>query len=163
MVSYSEKKLKGIGVSKGVSIGPVILFDEGTPVVRPRTLLPAQVENEIARFDLAIIQSREAIQRVREKALKQTTTGDAEIFEVHISLLSDPMLVDKTRETIRSERLNADYALLQTLQEYQKFFSELPPNLPAYNLNCLFSDFDKDFTNKKRESVFSIDIVKIYS
>jgi len=40
-----------------------------------------------------------------------------------------------------------------------KFFSEFPPSLPAYNLNCLFSDLVKDFTNKKRASVFSIDIV----
>ncbi|MBL7033192.1 MAG: phosphoenolpyruvate--protein phosphotransferase [Candidatus Delongbacteria bacterium] len=120
-----ERSLSGIGASQGVAIGPARLIAERVLVVKPRTIPLKNIPAELERFARAIEQTAVAIKKIQLKANKLTATHQAEIFEVHLSLLQDPMLVDRTREYIRTQRINADYALLQALQEYQKLFNEL--------------------------------------
>ncbi len=120
-----EQTLRGISASQGVAIGPARLIDEKALVVKPRTIPKKSVPKELERFDNAITRTATAIRKIQGKANKLTPSQQAEIFEVHLSLLQDPMLIDRTRRNIINQRINADYALLQALQEYQKLFNEL--------------------------------------
>ena len=120
-----EKSLKGIGASQGIAIGPAHLIQEKALVVKPRTIPLKEIPAELARFEKAIEKTAAAIRKIQLRANRLTPTQQAEIFDVHISLLQDPMLVDRAREYITSQRINADYALLQALQEYQRLFNKL--------------------------------------
>jgi phosphoenolpyruvate-protein phosphotransferase (PTS system enzyme I) len=120
-----EKTLSGIGVSQGIAIGPAHLIQEKALIVKPRTIPMKGIPEELERFEKAIERTAVAIKRIQLRADKLTPSQQAEIFDVHLSLLKDPMLVDRAREYISSQRINADYALLQALQEYQKLFNQL--------------------------------------
>jgi phosphoenolpyruvate-protein phosphotransferase (PTS system enzyme I) len=120
-----EKLLSGIGVSQGIAIGPAHLIQEKALIVKPRTIPGKEIPVELKRFEKAIERTAAAIQKIQRRADKVTPSHQAEIFDVHLSLLQDPMLVDRTRELISSQRINSDYALLQALQEYQKLFNQL--------------------------------------
>ena len=55
---------------------------------------------------------------------------------------------------MNQEDLNIDYAISfsNTLKRLRNFESALTSSRPTYNLNCLFSDFVSDFTNKNKLS-----------
>ncbi len=120
-----EKSLTGIGVSQGIAIGPAHLIQEKALIVKPRTIPLKEVPAELKRFEKAIEQTAAAIQKIQRRADRLAPSQQAEIFDVHLSLLKDPMLVGRTRENISSQRINSDYALLQALQEYQRLFNQL--------------------------------------
>lgn len=118
-----EIRLQGIGVSPGIVIGEVRMHARKRLVVRPKPLKPSEVEGELAHFEKATEKARKAIQVVARQVKRRLGADSANIFEAHLMILEDPMLSERTREIIRGDRLNADFALLTAMSEIQKAFS----------------------------------------
>jgi len=117
-----ERNLEGIGVSPGIVIGVVRVYARRRLMVRPRPLSEKQVEAELKRFDRAIERAAKDIARVSQQVQKRLGAESAGIFEAHLLMLEDPMLVDRSRELIREEQINADFAVLTAMSEIQKAF-----------------------------------------
>jgi phosphoenolpyruvate-protein phosphotransferase (PTS system enzyme I) len=118
-----ELRLSGIGVSPGIAIGEVRILARQRLKVRPRHLAESEIEGELAHFEKACEKARKAIQKVAMQVKRKLGAESANIFEAHLMILEDPMLADRTRELIRGDRLNADFALLTAMSEIQKAFS----------------------------------------
>jgi len=118
-----EVRLQGIGASPGIVIGEVRMHARKRLMVRPKPLKEHEVEAELARFEKAADKARKAIQRVARQVKRRLGAESANIFEAHLMILEDPMLADRTREIIKDDRLNADFALLTAMSEIQKAFS----------------------------------------
>lgn len=118
-----EIRLQGIGVSPGIVIGEVRIHARKRLVVRPKPLKESEVEAELVLFEKASEKARKAIQRVARQVKRRLGADSANIFEAHLMILEDPMLSERTREIIRGDRLNADFALLTAMSEIQKAFS----------------------------------------
>jgi phosphoenolpyruvate-protein phosphotransferase (PTS system enzyme I) len=121
--SMRERKIQGIGVSPGIVIAEAVVHARKRVIVRPRPILSSQIDAELARFDKAIGMAEKAIRKVAQRVKKRLGSDTANIFEAHLLMLEDPMLIDRTKDLIRFELLNSDFALLTSMTEIQKAFS----------------------------------------
>ncbi|PYQ50264.1 MAG: phosphoenolpyruvate--protein phosphotransferase [Acidobacteria bacterium] len=115
--------LEGIGVSPGLAVGPALIVErESMPVFR--LLVPAEaVECEIKRLTRAVEASREQLQAIKAR-LRDELGVHAYIFEAHLLMLEDPMLLDRAVAVIRQEHVNAEWALRTVADQLHELFGD---------------------------------------
>ena len=117
------KILKGIGVSRGIAIGKVVFH--GTrmkQVERKRTETP---DKEIARYEQARKAAGEKLTELRTLALATVGAAEAEIFDVHGMMLEDEDYHDSVINLIRTNAVNAEYAVARTGENFSEMFMHM--------------------------------------
>ncbi len=89
--------------------------DQQDFIVSERAILPEEVVIEIARFEEAVDHTRTEIQDIKEKIASQVGTKDAQIFDAHLLVLEDSMLIDEVKKRIKAEKLSAEFVFSQVL------------------------------------------------
>ncbi|MFH1583940.1 MAG: phosphoenolpyruvate--protein phosphotransferase [Actinomycetota bacterium] len=117
--------LKGIGVSPGIVIGRVIKYIPSKIKVPHKKINNELVNKEIERFLSSLEKSKIQLKRVREKTLKNIGEEEAKIFDAHILLVDDPSLINPTKNKIKENKINAELAWKQTVDESLKLFEEI--------------------------------------
>jgi phosphotransferase system enzyme I (PtsI) len=113
-------RLQGIAVSPGIAIGKAqVLMVQEVCVLR-RSLPPERVEGEVARFHAALEATIRDVEALRERARSKLSEELLAIFDVHVIILKDPSLVGHAVQQIRTERVNAEYALQGAIQTMAK-------------------------------------------
>jgi phosphotransferase system enzyme I (PtsI) len=113
---------KGIPVSPGVAIYPVLVLDaEDQPVAR-RVVAPTRVREEHERLDGAIAASTRDIDELRQQTAATLGEELAKIFSFHIGLLADRQLIGQFRALIDQERVTAEYAVYSVMQRLSQTF-----------------------------------------
>jgi phosphotransferase system enzyme I (PtsI) len=118
-----ETSLQGIGVSRGVAVGPAVVFareDEDLPL---RDIPPGDAIKEIARFERAVIETRRQLRDIQKNMVNALGTGGARIFEMHQMVLEDGLFIDRVIKKIREEHKNAEPAVREAGDEYSKALS----------------------------------------
>jgi phosphotransferase system enzyme I (PtsI) len=113
----SQREFRGIPAAPGIIIGPAFVYEAGTLTVEPHPIPPSRVEGEVERFLAAVDQTKRQIRQIRAQVEEQIDLAHGAIFDSHLRVLEDPLLVDKTVEEIRSERLNAEFIFHRNLQK----------------------------------------------
>jgi len=121
----TNKFLHGIGSSSGVVSGRAFLVDRSKVRAPEKKIDSADAEKEVDRFVKAIQASRYQLKEVKEKILDPDVRRHAFILDVHLMILDDQMLVEGTIETIRKKKVNAEWALDLTLEEFDAAFHAL--------------------------------------
>ena len=117
-------KLDGIGVSPGLAVGPALVVErEAVPVFR--LLVPAEaVDCEVKRLTRAVEASREQLKAIKER-LRHEVGVHAYIFDAHLLMLEDPLLLDSAVQIIREELVNAEWALRTVSDQLHERFEGL--------------------------------------
>ena len=117
-------KLDGIGVSPGLAVGPALVVErEAVPVFR--LLVPAEaVDCEVKRLTRAVEASREQLKAIKER-LRHEVGVHAYIFDAHLLMLEDPLLLDSAVRIIREELVNAEWALRTVSDQLHERFEGL--------------------------------------
>jgi phosphotransferase system enzyme I (PtsI) len=118
--------LHGIGVSRGIAIGRAQLVSHATLEVAHYVIGPAQVADEIARFDNAIAEVKHELEELRSS----TAVGDAPaeigaLLDVHWMILGDPTIAEVPRKLIADQRCNAEWALTQQMNVLVAEFDDI--------------------------------------
>lgn len=114
-------KLSGKAVYKGIVMGPVaVLKKEGQQVKRCKV---EDVDAEIFRLGKAGEQSQRQLQKLYEKAVKEVGETSAAIFEVHQMMLEDDDYLEAIHNMIRTEMVNAEYAVAVTGDNFSEMFA----------------------------------------
>jgi len=108
--------LKGVAASPGIALGPAFLYRPLEPRFERQKI--EGVEKEIARFKGAVESSKEQLAKIHARTRKEAGSDLADIFEAHLLFLEDPALLDGVEEKIREERINAEAALSEVIDEY---------------------------------------------
>lgn len=118
-------ELRGIGVSEGIALGPALVLErEVMPVLR--LLLPeGAVEAELQRLREAVAASQRQIQAIRERLAREASAPHAYIFDAHLLMLEDPLLLDRAMAAVRDHRVNAEWALRLVAEQLHALFAEL--------------------------------------
>src|SRR3984957_17954882 len=116
---------KGTPVSPGIAIGPLLLLYADEHIVRKRRIRPEDVPAEIARFEAALLKTRQQIQAIRNQLASAVGEADASIFDAHILLLEDTSLIESVKEQLQSRLVNVDFAYEQVVRSYTRKMREL--------------------------------------
>ncbi len=117
------KKFTGKSVYKGVAMGPLTVMKKVDDQVKRSKIEDA--EAEIARVTDAIGTSQGQLKKLYDKALKEVGEANAAIFEVHQMMLEDDDYLDAIHSMIRTEMVNAEYAVAVTGDNFAEMFANM--------------------------------------
>jgi len=117
--------LKGIPASGGIIIGKAFLFDTGQFIVPARKISADDIPKEIARFEDALIKTRSEILDIQKKIMKEMGSDHAEIFNAHLLVLEDRMLIEEVIERLKQSQKCVEHIFTKVLDKYIKVFSKI--------------------------------------
>ena len=82
-------------------------------------------EAEITRVQEAKEKAVEQLQKLYDKALREVGESGAAIFEVHQMMLDDEDYLDSIDNIIRTENVNAEYAVATTGDNFADMFAQM--------------------------------------
>ncbi len=116
-------RYKGLPASNGIAIGPAWVYRPGrVQVERHRVQRP---DEEWRRLETAIQQAREQLDALKARAQKSAGEEEAAIFEAHALFLEDVELLERTRQAIFEEQINAEAAVEESFEYYAAMLQAL--------------------------------------
>ena len=116
-------KLTGKTVYKGIVSGSVVVLKKNNQSVKRAKVEDA--EEEILRLVKAGEQSKIQLQKHYNKAVKEVGEANAAIFEVHQMMLEDEDYLDAICNMIRTEMINAEYAVASIGDNFSEMFANM--------------------------------------
>ena len=117
--------LHGIPVSKGIAIGKAVLISHAALEVSHYLIEAGKEEFEAQKLLDAFEQVRLELEQLRRGLPKDAPQEMAAFLDVHGMILSDPALAEKPLHLIRTQRLNAAWALTTELNDLLEQFAEI--------------------------------------
>ena len=118
MITISGKSVFG-----GVSIGKLLFYKRNEKVIK-RTHVD-NVDEEMVRFQNAKNTAVEQLKGLYEKALEDVGEANAMIFEIHQMMLEDLDYLESIENMIRTEMINAEYAVALTGDNFSQMFAAM--------------------------------------
>lgn len=106
----NDRVLKGIGVSPGMAVGPVVVVRWAMPEVPHRVVPGSQVEKEVRRLRAAVKDVRRHLEAVKARAEDRAGVDEARIFDAQILMLEDQEFISGVEDLIRENHLTAEKA-----------------------------------------------------
>lgn len=116
-------KLSGKSVYKGIALGTVVVLNQQKQMVKRIKI--ENPEDEIRKVDESAEQAKKQLSELYEKALKEVGESSAEIFEVHQMMLEDEDYLDAIYNMIRTEMVNAEYAVAVSGDNFADMFANM--------------------------------------
>ena len=113
-----EKVFQGIGVSAGVCRGKVIVLRRTRRAILKRELPDDSITPEIKRFEHVLVRTRQQITEVQRRVAQTMSTSEADIFDAHLLMLEDRVLIEEVFKIIREQKANAEYAFHTASDRY---------------------------------------------
>ena len=117
--------LHGIPVSKGIAIGKAVLISRAALEVSHYLVEPGKEDAEAQKLLDAFDQVRQELEQLRLGLPKDAPQEMAAFLDVHGMILADPALAEKPIHLIRTQRLNAAWALTTELNDLLEQFAEI--------------------------------------
>jgi len=116
--------LHGTGVSPGIALGPALVMERDAAPVFRLSVAAADVEAEVARLQAALAVSGEQLRAIKERLSREVGAPHAYIFDAQLLMLDDPLLRERALEIVRSDLLNAEWALRIVSEGLHGIFSQ---------------------------------------
>lgn len=113
----------GKSVYKGVAIGKVTVLKKHNHIVKREKI--SDPDAEIARMNLAREVSIKQLGALYDKAVKEVGEASAAIFEIHQMMLEDEDYLDAIKTMIKTEKINAEYAVVSTGDSFSDMFASM--------------------------------------
>jgi phosphotransferase system enzyme I (PtsI) len=117
--------LHGIPVSRGISIGRAHLLTPAALDVKHYLVPEEQVEAEVGRLQDAIGEVHRNLQALWTDLPKDAPAELGAFIDVHVMILSDPMISEAPLDIIRARHYNAEWALVTQIDELSAQFDEI--------------------------------------
>lgn len=118
---------KGIAGSEGIGIGNVVIIKEHEINIETKTI--SDTDAEITRLQDAIEKFVEDTTKMAEKMDITVGKKDADILRGHIQMLQDPMIEEQISALIVAEKVSAEMAVDQVLEQTAEMFAQIPDEL----------------------------------
>ena len=117
--------LHGIPVSRGIAIGRAHLLRSAALDVKHYLISQEKIESEVQRLSNAIAQVHEELQTIRKDLSPEAPSELGAFIDVHVLILSDPIVSEQPLDIIRSRYYNAEWALLTQIDALSAQFDEI--------------------------------------
>src|SRR5580704_18137447 len=119
--------LKGIGGSPGVAVGSALVVGDTRTAYARRHLASAQVEPEVERLHRAVEDAKQHLRDVSARLPAGPLETNA-ILDAYLTMVGDPLLIERVTKKIRDERKCAEWAVAQSAEEIAKLFAPADAN-----------------------------------
>jgi len=120
-----NQTLKGIGVSSGITMGRVRLIDRDKVAITKRSISPGQMDREVGRIKNAVQGAIDELSHIKDSIPDDDVRKHAFIIDAHILILQDPFFVNSVIDVIRSELINAEWALDVVVSRFLASFDKV--------------------------------------
>jgi phosphotransferase system enzyme I (PtsI) len=116
---------KGIAVSPGVSIGRALVLETRDVSIYRVPISERNLERELQRWQQGLAEAKRQIQQLRHRVQAEMGDTYSAIFDAHLLLLEDRGLIDAVERKIREQKVNAEWALKENVEEHLQVFQNL--------------------------------------
>jgi phosphotransferase system enzyme I (PtsI) len=117
--------LHGIPVSRGISIGRAHLLTPAALDVKHYLVPEERLEAEVQRLQEAFAEVHRGLQSLWKELPREAPTELGAFIDVHVLILSDPMISEAPLDIIRTRHYNAEWALVTQIDELSAQFDEI--------------------------------------
>lgn len=117
------KVFNGKSVFSGIAIGKICIYRKSSQKVRRITI--DDPEQEIQRYNAAREEAIFELRVLYDKAVKEVGEVNAAIFEIHQMMLDDDDYNESVENIIRSQNVNAEYAVGVTADNFSQMFASM--------------------------------------
>ena len=145
---------KGTAASPGIVLGKALVLEHNELVIEKKSI--SDVDAEVAKLNDAVAISKTELEKVRDKAKVELGEEEAQIFESHLLVLEDPELLGSAIDKVKSEKVNADFAL----NEIKEMFVGMFESMDNEYMRERAADI-KDVTNRILRHLLGVKIVDL--
>ncbi|ALV20693.1 MAG: phosphoenolpyruvate--protein phosphotransferase [Carnobacterium sp.] len=120
------EKLKGIAASDGIAIAKAYLLVE--PDLSFDKFSVENSDSEIERLKNALNKATQELELIRTKAAEALGEEEAQVFDAHLMVLSDPELIGSIESNIRDNKVNTESALKEVTDMFIGIFEGMEDN-----------------------------------
>jgi len=117
--------LQGMGVSGGSALGRAVCIRTRVGEVYRFPIAEEDLDCEVERFEEALRRDQEELHRLRRKTDETLSEDLGAIFEAHLLMLQDGTFTSSVQRRIRDDRVNAEWAIHQTVEEVGERFAAI--------------------------------------
>ncbi|MCK4940396.1 MAG: phosphoenolpyruvate--protein phosphotransferase, partial [Rhodospirillaceae bacterium] len=133
-----EVVIDGLGVSSGIAIGTVHVRESGSVAVPEYKVPASKTADELKRFETALTTARRQVGRLKNKANKLPSAAAEEmglLLEAYTQMLGNSRLVRGAIRRISEERINAEAAIQDEINDITQGFAQLDDSYIAARLD----------------------------
>jgi len=117
------EQFQGKAISGGIAIGTLRLFARNDAQVKRYKV--TDTESETARFEEARKEAIEQLHALYTKAVAEVGEANAAVFDTHAMMLEDDDYIESANNIIRTQGVNAEYAVAMTGDNFFQMFSAM--------------------------------------
>ena len=121
----TETVIRGMAASRGIAYGQVFLYLQSELEIPRYAVEPAKRMAEIARFEQALVTTRQQIAAIRQQVSKNLSEEEALIFDAHQMVLEDQALIGEAIREFEASGLNIETCFNAVAQRYIAAFAEI--------------------------------------
>jgi phosphotransferase system enzyme I (PtsI) len=127
MPTTPQQPLRGTGVSSGIAQGTAYVLTCTRDAAAPlRAVQPAEVNDEIARFEAALTIAEKELAALRLEVADRLGSTEAEIFTAQALVLRDQTFHGQVADLITNKHINAEGAVNEVIERFTRTFDEIP-------------------------------------
>lgn len=116
---------KGISAAPGIAIGRAFVIKDAEFCAIKKSILKEEIPKEVERLEKAVAEFKSELEKTRKKAEKHLGKNHIKLFDVYLFTAEDPLLKDDVISKIINEKVNAEYALQETINKNMKAFDKI--------------------------------------
>jgi len=120
-----EVVVQGVSASQGIAYGQIFVYLQSAIQVPTYQVDPDKRIDEIARFDKALLVTRQQIAKIQDEVEKNLGKNEALIFDAHLLVLEDQALISETIREFESTGRNVEACFDAVSKKYIQAFAEI--------------------------------------
>ena len=120
-----EIVVQGISASPGIAYGEIFVYLQSDVEVPSYQVDADRLGAEVARFEKALVVTRQQIAKIQSEVEKNLGADEARIFDAHLLVLEDQALISETIRDLESSGRNIETCFNQVAQRYVQAFAEI--------------------------------------
>src|SRR5947207_9985269 len=120
-----EKRCQGVPASPGIARGSIHVFSVESDDLVKYQIDAAQIPDEIARFESALIQTRVQILEMQQQIAEAIGAKDAGIFDAHLLVVEDQTLIDEVLRKLEADHCNVEFVFQEVAAKYVETLSKM--------------------------------------
>lgn len=113
----------GRSVNRGIAVGQIVWYRSRGSSVRRKSV--TDPDREVKRFESAKEAAIDELDALHERAVKRVGEENAAIFEAQASMIDDPDFNDSILSIIRTQSVNAEYAVALSADNFSGMFLQM--------------------------------------